>query len=125
MFKPVILLILDGWGINLNSQGNAIAQANTPNINLLWRHYPAMAVQASSIAVGLPWGEMGNSEVGHTIIGAGKIIYQNFPRITLSIQNQSFFTNPAFLNAINHARNYNSKIHLIGLVSGGGVHSHF
>lgn len=125
MYKPVILLILDGWGVNLNSQGNAIAQANTPNTNLLWRHYPAMAVQASSIAVGLPWGEMGNSEVGHTILGAGKIVYQNFPRITLSIQNQTFFSNPAFLNAINHARNYNSKIHLVGLVSGGGVHSHF
>ncbi len=125
MYKPVVLLILDGWGVNLNSQGNAIAQANTPNTNLLWRHYPAMSIQASSIAVGLPWGEMGNSEVGHTILGAGKIIYQNFPRITLSIQNESFFSNPAFLNAINHARNYKSKIHLVGLVSGGGVHSHY
>ncbi len=124
MYKPVILLILDGWGINLNSQGNAIAQANTPNTNLLWRHYPAMALQASSIAVGLPWGEMGNSEVGHTILGAGKIIYQNFPRITLSIQNGSFFTNPAFLNAINHTKNYKSNLHVFGLVSNGGVHSH-
>ncbi len=124
MYKPVVLLILDGWGINFNAQGNAIAQASTPNINDLWRHYPAMALQASSIAVGLPWGEMGNSEVGHTILGAGRIVYQNFPRITLSIQNGSFFTKPAFLNAINHARNYKSNIHLFGLLSNGGVHSH-
>lgn len=124
MYKPVVLLILDGWGINFNSQGNAIAQANTPTINALWRHYPAMALQASSIAVGLPWGEMGNSEVGHTILGAGRIVYQNLPRITLSIQNGSFFTNPAFLNAINRARNHKSAIHLFGMVSNGGVHSH-
>lgn len=124
MYKPVVLLILDGWGINFNSQGNAIAQANTPTVNALWRHYPAMALQASSIAVGLPWGEMGNSEVGHTILGAGRIVYQNLPRITLSIQNGSFFKNPAFLNAIEHARNYHSAIHLFGMVSNGGVHSH-
>jgi len=124
MYKPVVLLILDGWGINFNSQGNAIAQAHTPTINSLWRHYPALALQASSVAVGLPWGEMGNSEVGHTILGAGRIVYQNLPRITLSIQNGSFFTNPAFLNAINHARNYRSAIHLFGLISNGGVHSH-
>ncbi|MDP3057679.1 MAG: 2,3-bisphosphoglycerate-independent phosphoglycerate mutase [bacterium] len=124
MYKPVVLLILDGWGINFNSQGNAIAQANTPTVNSLWRHYPALALQASSIAVGLPWGEMGNSEVGHTILGAGRIVYQNLPRITLSIQNGSFFTNPAFLNAINRARNHKSSIHLFGLASNGGVHSH-
>lgn len=124
MFKPVVLLILDGWGINFNSQGNAIAQANTPTVNSLWRHYPALALQASSIAVGLPWGEMGNSEVGHTILGAGRIVYQNLPRITLAIQNGSFFTNPAFLSAINHARNHKSAVHLFGLVSSGGVHSH-
>lgn len=124
MYKPVVLLILDGWGINFNSQGNAIAQANTPTVNALWRHYPALALQASSIAVGLPWGEMGNSEVGHTILGAGRIVYQNLPRITLSIQNGSFFTNPAFLSAIEHARNHKSAIHLFGLLSNGGVHSH-
>lgn len=124
MYKPVVLLILDGWGINFNSQGNAIAQANTPTINALWRHYPAMALQASSIAVGLPWGEMGNSEVGHTILGAGRIVYQNLPRITLSIQNGNFFKNPAFMSAIDHARNHKSAIHLFGLVSNGGVHSH-
>lgn len=124
MYKPVVLLILDGWGINFNSQGNAIAQANTPTINAMWRHYPALALQASSIAVGLPWGEMGNSEVGHTILGAGKIVYQNLPRITLSIQNGSFFKNSAFLNAIDQARNNNSAIHLFGLLSSGGVHSH-
>ncbi|MBU3924681.1 2,3-bisphosphoglycerate-independent phosphoglycerate mutase [Patescibacteria group bacterium] len=124
MYKPVVLLILDGWGINFNSQGNAIAQANTPTIDSLWRHYPALALQASSIAVGLPWGEMGNSEVGHTILGAGRIVYQSLPRITLSIQNGSFFTNPAFLNAISRARNHQSAIHLFGLLSNGGVHSH-
>lgn len=83
-----------------------------------------MALQASSIAVGLPWGEMGNSEVGHMVMGAGKIIYQNFPRITLAIQNGTFFTNPAFLNAVNHTRNYKSSLHLMGLVSNGGVHAH-
>jgi 2,3-bisphosphoglycerate-independent phosphoglycerate mutase len=124
MYKPVVLIILDGWGINFNSQGNAIAQANTPITNALWRHYPSLALQASSLAVGLPWGEMGNSEVGHMILGAGRIIYQNFPRITLSIQNGTFFSNPAIMNAINHTRNYNSALHLIGLVSSGGVHSH-
>ncbi len=124
MYKPVVLLILDGWGISANPQGNAIAQANTPNTNMLWRNYPSLALQAAGLSVGLPWGEMGNSEVGHIVLGAGKIIYQSLPRITLSIQNGGFFHNPAFLKAVNHTRNYQSALHLIGLISNGGVHSH-
>ncbi len=124
MYKPVVLLILDGWGISANPQGNAIAQANTPNINILWRNYPALALQAAGLSVGLPWGEMGNSEVGHMVLGAGKIIYQSLPRITLSVQSGTFFSNPAFLKAVNHTRNYQSALHLVGLISNGGVHSH-
>ena len=93
MRNPVYLIILDGWGENPNLEGNAIAQANTPTVDKLVRNYPQTLLQASGISVGLPWGEVGNSEVGHLTLGAGRVIYQSLPRITLSIQDGGFFTN--------------------------------
>ena len=123
MSKSVYLIILDGWGENPNLEGNAVAQAKTPTIDKISRFYPQTLLQASGISVGLPWGEMGNSEVGHLTLGAGRVIYQSLPRITLSIQDGSFFTNPAFLSAIEKAKKNNSTLHLMGLASGGGVHS--
>lgn len=123
-YRPVILIVLDGWGLSPEYDGNAIAQSNTPNFNKLTEDYPFTALQAASIAVGLSWGEMGNSEVGHTIIGAGKIIYQNFSRVTMAIQDGSLFSNKTLLAAIKHAKDNNSNLHLMGLASTGGVHSH-
>jgi len=123
MTKPVFLIILDGWGENPSFEGNAISQANTPNIDRFTRFYPEVLLQASGISVGLPWGEMGNSEVGHLTIGAGRVIYQNLPRITLAIQDGSFFRNEAFLAAIEKVKQNQSALHLIGLCSQGGVHS--
>lgn len=123
--KPVVLIVLDGWGVAPSSSSNAITLAKTPTINQLITTYPAMTLQASGEAVGLRWGEMGNSEVGHLNMGAGKIFYQDLPRITQTINNGSFFKNPAFLEAINHLKKngFRSKLHLLGLVSVGGVHS--
>jgi 2,3-bisphosphoglycerate-independent phosphoglycerate mutase len=123
MSKPVYLIILDGWGENPNLEGNAIAQANTPTIDNISRHYPQTLLQASGISVGLPWGEMGNSEVGHLTLGAGRVIYQSLPRITLAIQDGSFFTNAGFLAAVENAKKNSSALHLMGLASNGGVHS--
>jgi len=123
MQKPVYLIILDGWGENPNLEGNAIAQANTPTIDKLIRHYPQTLLQASGISVGLPWGEVGNSEVGHLILGAGRVIYQSLPRITLSIQDGSFFTNESFLSAVENVQKNKSALHVMGLASSGGVHS--
>lgn len=123
MSKPVYLIILDGWGENPNLEGNAIAQANTPTIDNISRHYPQTLLQASGISVGLPWGEMGNSEVGHLTLGAGRVIYQSLPRITLAIQDGSFFTNAGFLAAVENAKKNGSALHLMGLASNGGVHS--
>ncbi len=121
--QSVILIILDGWGIAPPSQGNAITLANLPVFNKLITLYPTMTLQASGEAVGLTWGEPGNSEVGHLSLGSGKIVWQNLPRITQSIMDGSFFNNQAFLKAINHAKQNKSKLHLIGLVSNGSVHS--
>jgi 2,3-bisphosphoglycerate-independent phosphoglycerate mutase len=123
MPKPVYLIILDGWGENPNLEGNAIAQANTPTIDKITRYYPQTLLQASGISVGLPWGEMGNSEVGHLTLGAGRVIYQSLPRITLSIQDGSFFKNEALLGAVESAKQKNGALHLMGLASNGGVHS--
>ena len=123
MNKPVYLIILDGWGENPNLEGNAIAQANTPTIDNIARHYPQTLLQASGISVGLPWGEVGNSEVGHLTLGAGRIIYQSLPRITLSIQDGSFFANKSFLAAAENVKKNKSALHIMGLASNGGVHS--
>jgi len=123
-FKPVVLIILDGWGIAALAPGNAIAKAKTPNLDKYIKTYPAMTLVASGESVGLSWGEMGNSEVGHTNIGSGMVFYQNLPRISKTISDKTFFTNSAFLKATGHVKKYGSKLHLIGLVSSGGVHSH-
>ncbi|MCK5332545.1 2,3-bisphosphoglycerate-independent phosphoglycerate mutase [Candidatus Parcubacteria bacterium] len=122
--KKIILVVLDGWGINSEETGNAIANSQTPNMNEFTNYYPSTELQASGIAAGLPWGEVGNSEVGHMIMGAGKIIYQNLPKVSLSIQDRSFFDKKALLDAIDHSKNNNSKLHIIGLLGDGGVHSH-
>ncbi|MFA6525429.1 MAG: 2,3-bisphosphoglycerate-independent phosphoglycerate mutase [Patescibacteria group bacterium] len=119
----VTLIIIDGFGIAPPRRGNAISVAVTPNLDKIIATYPTMAVQASGELVGLPWGEMGNSEVGHLSIGTGRIVYQSFPRINKSIADGSFFKNEAFLAAVNHAKKNNSAIHIMGLVSDGGVHS--
>lgn len=122
--KPVVLMVLDGWGIAPDSPGNAITNAQTPVMDRLIMGYPAMTLAAASSEVGLNWGEMGNSEVGHLNIGAGRVYYQTMPRINKAISDASFFDIPAFLEAIEHVKNNKSRLHLIGLVSTGGVHSH-
>jgi 2,3-bisphosphoglycerate-independent phosphoglycerate mutase len=122
--KKAMLVILDGWGISEETVGNAVANASTPNMDMFKKFYFYTNLQASGISVGLPWGRMGNSEVGHLILGAGKILYQNLPRVSLAIQEKTFFKNEVLLKAIIHATKNNSNIHLMGLVSDGGVHSH-
>jgi len=121
--KKVVLIILDGWGIAPASAGNAITRARTPNFDRLWAAYPHTRLRASGEAVGLPKGEDGNSETGHLNLGAGQIVFQNLPRINLSIANGSFFENPAFLEACKSTQKNNSCLHLLGLIGGGGVHS--
>lgn len=125
MYKPIVLVVLDGWGISPKSEGNAILQANTPNLDQYQKTYPYGLIQASGIAVGLSWGQTGNSEVGHLSIGSGRVLYQSLPRISLSIQDGSFFNNPAFQAAVQHVKKNNSTLHIMGLASNGGVHSHF
>ena len=122
--KLTMLMILDGFGDNPNKDGNAIKLANTPNIDKLMKKYPNTDIYTSGLAVGLPEGQMGNSEVGHTNIGAGRIVYQELTRITKSIEDGDFFTNHEFIKAIENCKKHNSKLHILGLVSDGGVHSH-
>ena len=122
--KPIMLMILDGFGINEKSDGNAVKQANTPNIDKLMKKYQTTKIYTSGLKVGLPDGQMGNSEVGHTNIGAGRIVYQELTRITKSIEDGDFFSIPEFIEAIENCKKYNSKLHILGLVSDGGVHSH-
>ena len=122
--KPVMLMILDGFGIAPMSDGNAVESAKKPNFDRLIKNYPSTQLQASGMFVGLPEGQMGNSEVGHLNIGAGRIIYQELTRITKEIQDGGFFTNEALMAAINNAKENNSALHLMGLLSDGGVHSH-
>ena len=122
--KTTMLMILDGFGINEQEEGNAVKLSNTPNIDLLMKKYPNTRIKPSGLAVGLPEGQMGNSEVGHTNIGAGRIVYQELTRITKSIEDGDFFTNEEFINAIENCKKYNSKLHILGLLSDGGVHSH-
>ena len=122
--KVTMLMILDGFGDNPNKDGNAIKLAKTPNIDRLMKKYPTTDIFTSGLHVGLPEGQMGNSEVGHTNIGAGRIVYQELTRITKSIEDGDFFTNPEFIAAIENCKKNNSKLHILGLVSDGGVHSH-
>ncbi|MDI3482070.1 MAG: 2,3-bisphosphoglycerate-independent phosphoglycerate mutase [Tepidanaerobacteraceae bacterium] len=122
--KPLMLMILDGWGINENAEGNAILKAKTPNYDKLMRHYPNTTLQASGLSVGLPEGQMGNSEVGHLNLGAGRVVYQEFTRISEDIRTGGFFKNPVLLKAMDNASKNGTSLHLMGLLSDGGVHSH-
>lgn len=122
--KPVMLMILDGFGLSDNLDGNAIINSYKPNFDKLVNEYPHTTLKASGISVGLPEGQMGNSEVGHLNIGAGRIIYQELTRISKDINEGSFFKNEAFNKAIDNAKVNNSSMHLMGLLSDGGVHSH-
>ncbi|HHY53065.1 MAG TPA: 2,3-bisphosphoglycerate-independent phosphoglycerate mutase, partial [Clostridiales bacterium] len=124
MKAPTLLMILDGFGYNESDYGNAIRAAKTPNLDRFLHLYPHTLIGASGMDVGLPDGQMGNSEVGHTNIGAGRIVYQELTRITKSIQDGDFFENPALLEAVENCKKKDSALHLIGLVSDGGVHSH-
>ena len=121
---PVALLIMDGFGINPSDYGNAIHAANTPNLDRYFAQYPNTIIGASGLDVGLPDGQMGNSEVGHTNMGAGRIVYQQLVKITKSIEDGDFFENPALTAAMENARDKGTALHLMGLLSPGGVHSH-
>src|SRR5947209_5916201 len=122
--RPFVLVVIGGWGINLRKEGNAIALAHTPNIDRLGREWPHTAVKTSGEAVGLPEGQMGNSEVGHQNIGAGKRVLQDYTRVSESIKDGSFFKNPALLKAIEHVKKNASQLHICGLLGNGGVHAH-
>ena len=122
--KQYLLMIMDGVGLNDEEKGNAFKLANTPNLDRLTIKYPNTYVKTSGMAVGLPEGQMGNSEVGHTNIGAGRIVYQELTRITKQIQDGDFYNNENLLKAMNNVKDNNSTLHIIGLVSDGGVHSH-
>ena len=122
--RPVVLMVLDGYGLNERTEGNAIAMANTPVMDKLMKECPFVKGQASGLAVGLPDGQMGNSEVGHMNIGAGRIIYQDLTRITKAIADGDFFKNKALLAAMDNCKKNDSDLHLWGLLSDGGVHSH-
>ncbi|MBR4720942.1 MAG: 2,3-bisphosphoglycerate-independent phosphoglycerate mutase [Clostridia bacterium] len=124
MKKPIALIILDGFGINETVEGNAIKAAKKPNIDSYFANYPNTQLDASGMAVGLPDGQMGNSEVGHTNIGAGRVVYQELTRITKSINDGDFFENPTLLGAVENCKKHDSALHFIGLLSDGGVHSH-
>lgn len=123
MRKTIVLAILDGWGIGEKSNNNPIHLVNPPTINYIKQNYLAGALQASGISVGLPWGEEGNSEVGHATIGAGKVIYQHYPKISIAIKDGSFFKNEALGRAFAHAEKNNSSVNLVGLLTTGSVHA--
>lgn len=121
--KFVLLTVMDGWGIAPPGPGNAISQAATPNMNRFWAMYPHSQLGASGESVGLPRGEVGNTETGHLNLGAGRIVYQDLQRINMSIADGSFFKNQILIGAIDHAVSFNSNLHYMGLVGAGGVHS--
>ena len=122
--KLTMLMILDGYGINTNDDGNAVKAANTPTLDKLMKQNPNTQIHTSGLDVGLPDGQMGNSEVGHTNIGAGRIVYQELTRITKSIEDGDFFSIPELVEAIENCKKNHSKLHIMGLLSDGGVHSH-
>lgn len=123
-YKPVVLVVLDGWGESPIQFGNPIVTANLPTIKNLDKYYPKLLLSASGISVGLPWGEMGNSEVGHMTLGSGQIIYQYLPMIANSLTDGSFYNNQALVKIMQNTRDTGGKLHLMGLVSDGGVHAH-
>src|SRR5699024_4983655 len=118
------LIILDGFGLRDEVVGNAIKQAKTPNFDRYWNSFPHSTLRASGLAVGLPEGQMGNSEVGHTNIGAGRVVYQSLTRLNISIERGEFYEKEAFIRSIDHAKERGKALHLLGLLSDGGVHSH-
>lgn len=123
--RPLVLMILDGYGISFQQEGNAVLAANMVNVSRYLREYPSAILKASGIEVGLPWGEAGNSETGHRNMGAGRIMYQPLPQMTLAIRDKSFFHNPGLLEATNHVRERpDAALHIMGCVSTGGVHGH-
>lgn len=124
MNKKVLLMILDGWGIAKNKKVSAIDNAQTPYINSLYKKYPHSKLEASGLAVGLPAGQMGNSEVGHMNIGAGRVVYQDLVRVNKAVEEKELDANPVLVEALSYAKKNNKSIHLIGLLSDGGVHSH-
>ncbi|HEU4928764.1 MAG TPA: 2,3-bisphosphoglycerate-independent phosphoglycerate mutase, partial [Candidatus Krumholzibacteria bacterium] len=121
--KKVILIVMDGWGWREETEANAVRLANTPSIDRLWDHYPHTLIQASGPWVGLPEGQMGNSEVGHLNLGAGRVVYQDIVRVDQAIQDGSFVSNPVLVDAMERVR-AKGALHLLGLLSDGGVHSH-
>ena len=124
MSKKAVLIIMDGFGLAAPSEGNAIYVANTPNLDKLFARYPHTTLQASGLDVGLPEGQMGNSEVGHTNIGAGRVVYQILPKMTQEIKNGKFFQNKVYIKAMEDAKANGKALHIMGLMSDGGVHSH-
>lgn len=122
--KITALIIMDGYGLSANKKGNAIGPDCSPYVHYLRENYPNSTLDASGLAVGLPEGQMGNSEVGHLNIGAGRVVYQELTRITKSISDDDFFQNPAFIGACDYAKEHGGKLHVMGLLSNGGVHSH-
>ena len=124
MKTPTTLIIMDGFGLEGPSAGNAVVNAPTPNLDRIFRDFPGCRLSASGLDVGLPEGQMGNSEVGHTNMGAGRVVFQDLPHISRDIESGEFFKNPAYLEAMSNCREWGSALHLMGLVSDGGVHSH-
>ncbi len=124
MSKLTMLMILDGFGVNEKTEGNSVKLANTPNLDEILKKNPNTIIHTSGLEVGLPEGQMGNSEVGHTNIGAGRIVYQDLAKITKAIEDGDFFSVPEFVKAIENCKKNNSKLHILGLLSDGGVHSH-
>lgn len=122
--KPVVLAILDGFGVSFDKRGNAVYLANKPNLRSISQEYPGTTLRSSGIEVGLSWGEMGSSEVGHTNIGAGLVVYQNLERFNIAIRDRSFYSLDAWKRAVAHAEANKSAIHIMGLLSNGGIHSH-
>ena len=124
MKTPTTLIIMDGFGLEGPSAGNAVVNAPTPNLDRIFRDFPGCRLSASGLDVGLPEGQMGNSEVGHTNMGAGRVVFQDLPHISRDIESGEFFKNPAYLEAMSNCREWGSALHLLGLLSDGGVHSH-
>ncbi len=124
MKTPTTLIIMDGFGLTSQVLGNAIEAASTPNLDRLFAENPGCKLAASGLDVGLPEGQIGNREVGHTNIGAGRVVFQDLPRISLDIQEGGFFQNAAYLSAVENCKTHDSALHLFGLLSDGGVHSH-
>ena len=122
--RPVVLVVLDGWGYRESTEGNAIRLAHTPVWDRLWARAPRTLLEASGRAVGLPTGQMGNSEVGHMNLGAGRVVMQDLVRITAAVEDGTFFQNPAFVAACAQVKANGGTLHLMGLVGDGGVHAH-